>query len=160
MDIRKWFGTGSKNKGNTVTVATCAEASPSSNEEQINTDSEADDLPSRPSPSAAEEPSTSAAVGPPHPAPAGLGCPPDLGTEKPAQVGLKSYPTRTIYSKKRSFHRSWFNDREWLEYSVFQPHVRYEEAATLLSGKYWNLADGLFFCWFYLSYLRQMHWLF
>ncbi|XP_063039724.1 uncharacterized protein LOC134434959 [Engraulis encrasicolus] len=42
----------------------------------------------------------------------------DLGTEKPAQVILQTYPKRLFSGKPRSFSTDWYRSREWLEYSV------------------------------------------
>ncbi|KAL7404136.1 hypothetical protein ABVT39_010269 [Epinephelus coioides] len=44
--------------------------------------------------------------------------PGDLGTDEPAQVRQKTYPTRVFNKTQRSFNNSWFNGRDWLEYSV------------------------------------------
>lgn len=128
MDIRKWL---SKSKDNTVGSAEARSNEVIVEEDENNSTDSETELPTSPPPTAVEEPLTSAAasrgplpqpvvaVAAAAPRPAASGCPPgDLGTEKPAQVGLQSYPTRIIYGKNRSFNRGWFNQREWLEYSV------------------------------------------
>ena len=94
MDIRKWVG--SRNKGNAVwrqVVPVAMKIIHRGRLRFINRRSAVWPL----SPPAVEEPSTTATVSPQYP-PAGPGCPPvDLGTEKPAQVGLQSYPTRISF---------------------------------------------------------------
>ncbi|MGH0148664.1 UNVERIFIED_CONTAM: hypothetical protein FKN15_044598 [Acipenser sinensis] len=38
--------------------------------------------------------------------------------ENPAQPDLKKFPSRSYGDKKRSFNLAWYNNREWLEYSI------------------------------------------
>uniref|UniRef100_A0A671QMD9 DUF4371 domain-containing protein n=1 Tax=Sinocyclocheilus anshuiensis TaxID=1608454 RepID=A0A671QMD9_9TELE len=45
-------------------------------------------------------------------------CPDDLGENGPMQVKLSTYPTCLFGTGKRSFLHSWFQKRDWLEYSV------------------------------------------
>ena len=42
----------------------------------------------------------------------------ELGTEKPKQIVLRSYPASIFCGRKRSFVATWFHNRDWLEYSA------------------------------------------
>ena len=46
----------------------------------------------------------------------------DLGDKAtgPRKVKLKSYPQDSFGTQKRAFHHSWFEEHNWLEYSVNQ----------------------------------------
>ena len=44
--------------------------------------------------------------------------PPDINEEKPTQPRLETYSRRQFGDRLRSFDPSWFENREWLEYSV------------------------------------------
>ncbi|XP_065324320.1 uncharacterized protein LOC135931261 [Gordionus sp. m RMFG-2023] len=44
--------------------------------------------------------------------------PGDLGQNKPNQIKLNNYVKKDIHGRQRSFQKSWYRGRDWLEYSV------------------------------------------
>ncbi|XP_065320170.1 uncharacterized protein LOC135927868 [Gordionus sp. m RMFG-2023] len=44
--------------------------------------------------------------------------PGDLGQNKPNQIKLNNYAKKDIHGRQRSFQKSWYRGRDWLEYSV------------------------------------------
>lgn len=86
----------------------------------------------------------------------------DLGVEKPAQPVLSEYPGNVLGKRLRRFCSSWFNRRNWLEYSVqkdaafcyacrrFQQYISHSSDQTFITIGYrkWNHAleqgKGLF----------------
>ncbi|KAK0144461.1 Zinc finger MYM-type protein 1 [Merluccius polli] len=66
------------------------------------------------------------------------GPPDDLGEDKPAQIILKKFPSRLFNGQKRSFVALWYNQRDWLEYSVKA------EAAFCFACRKFGTVDSVF----------------
>lgn len=138
MDIRKFFKKTPSDSVTSPDVSASGEGQQSEQEPAASGSAEPDPGSSRVEATPCSASWSSASVtGPQLP----VGCVPvsDLGTDKPKQVILKTYPVKMFGSRKRSFSSSWYLNRDWLEYSVER-----DAAFCYACRKYKSASDATF----------------